>query len=164
MALFHKVQKLASRSLAGLFVAAALSGTMLALLPVLSPVLPVSQVLAADPCPKQRFFGLPPWYEYLKYEHANPDLTGRCEVIVNSGNILQNIWPIGLAVLDMVLVAAGIAAVGFVIFGGVKYVLSQGEPDKTKEAKETIINAIVGGTVAMLATAIVSFIGNRLGG
>lgn len=118
-------------------------------------------------CPKPRFFGLPPWYEYLPYQKDN--LTGRCEVVLKYSDsdkldFFANALPIGLAVLDMALILAGIIAVGFVIFGGVKYILSQGEPDNTRAALHTIINALIGGVIAMLGAAIVSFIGHRLGG
>lgn len=119
-------------------------------------------------CPKSRFFGLPPWYEYLPYERDS--ITGRCEVILESNDpnrpmdFLSNALPIGLAVLDMLLVIAGLVAVGFVIYGGIRYVLSQGEPDNTRAALHTIINALIGGVIAMMGVAIVSFIGNRLGG
>jgi hypothetical protein len=119
-------------------------------------------------CAKPRFFGLPAWYEYLDLKEDK--ITHRCEVQLvkdpKTGDVslTDNIPPIGLAVLDMLLILAGLVSVVFVIYGGVKYVISQGEPDQTRSAQHTIINALVGGVIAMLGAAIVTFIGNRLGG
>jgi hypothetical protein len=55
-------------------------------------------------------------------------------------------------------------AVGYVIYGGIQYVTSQGSPDATKKAQQTIINALIGVVLAVLAASIVAFIGNRFGG
>jgi len=68
-----------------------------------------------------------------------------------------------MGVLEMALRIAGLVAVAFVIYGGISYITSQGQPDKTKNAQETIINALVGLVIAMISVAVVSFIGNRLG-
>ena len=118
-------------------------------------------------CKKPRFFGLPAWFEYLDYHKS--DLTGRCEVVLrtapdNKVDFMANFLPIGLAVLDLLLMVAGVITVGFIIYGGIKYILSQGQPDSTRAALHTIINALVGGVIAMMGVAIVSFIGSRLGG
>jgi hypothetical protein len=121
----------------------------------------------ADTCSTKTFFGIPPWYKYLVNSGlmAPSKGTGACELI---GSLKPNDWVqvislIGLAVLDMALRVAGLVAVAFVIWGGIQYVISQGDPSKTKDAQQTIINALVGLAIALTATALVSFIGNRLG-
>ena len=53
-------------------------------------------------------------------------------------------------------------AMGYTIFGGFKYMTSQGEPDATKKAQGTVTNALIGLAIAMLATAIVGFVGGKL--
>lgn len=115
--------------------------------------------------PNSTFFGLPVWYKYL---NVKPDTTpnanahGACDF---SGVAL---WPptdlglIGLAILDDLLRIAGIVAIAFIVYGGILYVTSQGEPDKTKQAMNTIVNALIGLAVALVAVAFVSFIGNQL--
>jgi hypothetical protein len=108
---------------------------------------------------KQDFFGLPAWYEYLQLDPAT------CEVInfellgtgTNSGLIL-----IALAIVEMMLRIAGVVAVAFVIWGGFTFITSQAEPDKLAQAKHTITNALIGLVIALLATSIVIFVGNRL--
>jgi hypothetical protein len=54
-------------------------------------------------------------------------------------------------------------AVAFVIYGGFQYINSRGEPDRAASGRKTIINALIGLVLAMIAVAIVSFIGRSLG-
>jgi TRAP-type C4-dicarboxylate transport system permease small subunit len=70
---------------------------------------------------------------------------------------------IGFGVIDILLRLVGLVAFGYVIYGGFLYLTSQGEPDRTKAALGTLLNAVIGIVIAMFAAAIVSFIGNRLG-
>lgn len=120
---------------------------------------------------KPRFLGLVPWYEYLT---LTDDFQGGCKITqFQSGNVLgadegkvKTASPfllIGLAILQDLVRIAALVAVGFVIFGGFKYIMSQGAPEDTKEAQKTIINALIGLTFAILAAGIVGFIGNKLG-
>jgi len=53
---------------------------------------------------------------------------------------------------------AGIIAVGVIIFGGVRYAISQGDPGKVKKAKDTLLYAVIGLVVTLMAFAIVTFI------
>lgn len=55
---------------------------------------------------------------------------------------------------------AGVVAVIFVIYGGVLYITSSGEPGKTKKAKDTIIYSIIGLIVVALAEVITAFVTN----
>ena len=57
---------------------------------------------------------------------------------------------------------AGIVAIGFVVYGGILYVTSQGSPDQTQKAQSTIQNALIGLVIAMIAVAVVSFLGNKI--
>jgi hypothetical protein len=121
----------------------------------------------ADTCSVKTFFGIPPWYKYL----VNSGLmgstkgVGACELVgsLKPDDWVQIILLVGLAILDMALRLAGIVAVAFIIWGGIQYVISTGDPSKTKDAQQTIINAVVGLVIALTATAMVTFIGNRLG-
>jgi len=69
-----------------------------------------------------------------------------------------------LAVVDDLLRVAGVLAVGYVIYAGIKYITSQGSPDETAKAQSTLLNAIIGLSIALIAIASVSFIGNHLAG
>ncbi len=103
------------------------------------------------------FFQFPTWYKYL------PGTCADGLTLPEKYNIVDGIPLILLAVFEIALRIAGLVAVIFVVYGGVTYVISQGEPDKVAQAKGTIINALVGLLIATFAVAIVSFIGNQVG-
>jgi hypothetical protein len=67
-----------------------------------------------------------------------------------------------MAVSEILLRLASIIAVGFIIFGGFKYITSQGEPDRAKDARSTIINSLIGLAVTIVAASVVAFIGRSL--
>jgi len=72
------------------------------------------------------------------------------------GTAVAHFTNLGLTIL-------GALSVIFVVVGGLQYVLSAGNPQKTKQARETILYAVVGIVIAAGAFAIVSFITGRLG-
>lgn len=112
-------------------------------------------------CKPGTFFGLPTWYEYL-YKAGRIDYKGSTCRLVEPFQ-MNDILLVAMALLDLGLRLAGAIAVGYIIYGGIQYVISSGEPDKTKKAQETIVNALIGLVLAMLATVIVQFIGNEIG-
>jgi hypothetical protein len=125
-------------------------------------ITPALQTFGADLC-KPTFFGLVPWYQYLTLK-AFPD----CSVTSfdNANAIVGQNSPlllVGLAILDDLIRVAALVAVGYVIYGGIQYITSQGSPDATKKAQQTIINALAGVAIAIVAAAIVSFLGSKLG-
>ena len=67
-------------------------------------------------------------------------------------------------IIRAVLWLVGILAVAFIIYGGVKYSMSQGDSAKVKSAKDTIMYAVIGLIVAILAYVIVGFVVERIGG
>lgn len=71
---------------------------------------------------------------------------------------LTDIWIIVLNIAQMLIVAAGYVAVGFFIWGGFNYIMSQGEPSKIAEAKSTLINAVIGLVIVMGSVAIINFV------
>lgn len=56
----------------------------------------------------------------------------------------------------------GALALIFVIIGGIKFVMSQGEPQAVASARQTIIFAVIGLIIAVSAEAIVTFVLGRL--
>ena len=105
-----------------------------------------------------RILGLPYWYEYLPGEY---DAFGKCVPTIGWQPIF--IWAVALAIADILLRIVAVVAVGYVIYGGFQYMTSTGEPDKTRAAKDTILNGLIGAVIAIFAVSIVSFIGNRIG-
>ena len=76
-----------------------------------------------------------------------------------SGDDLASfVWKIVLNISADIALLVGYAAIGFVIYGGFKYIMSTGEPGKVAEAKKMITNALIGLVIAVLATVIVNTI------
>ena len=69
-----------------------------------------------------------------------------------------------LAVVNWLLFAVGVISVIMLIVGGIKYATSAGDSNKVTSAKNTIMYAIIGLAVAVLAFAIVGFVTNTLNG
>lgn len=61
-------------------------------------------------------------------------------------------------VVDVMLFLLGAIAVIMIIIGGIRYATSNGDASNTKAAKDTILYAVVGLVVAILAYAIVNFV------
>lgn len=61
-------------------------------------------------------------------------------------------------VVNAMIYATGILAVIFIIIGGVRYIVSQGDEKSVKSAKDTVLYAIIGLILAILAFAIVNFV------
>jgi hypothetical protein len=125
-----------------------------------------THIFAAPPAGcSNGFFGLPPWYKYLPMEI---DKTGAC-VIGQNFQLLGNgsnsgLLLIGLAIIEILLRIAGLVAFAFVVYGGALYITSQGEPQAVSKAKSTIINALIGLVIALIATGLVVFVGRTLAG
>ena len=119
------------------------------------------------------FFGFKPWYEYFQRTYIAPSgsaTTGSCEVTGVKTDPAHFFNPsespitlILVVLIDDLLQLAGLVAIGYVIYGAIQYVLSQGNPDGTAKAQSSIVNALIGLAIALIAIGFVSFIGNKLG-
>lgn len=61
-------------------------------------------------------------------------------------------------VINILLYILGTIAVLVIIIGGIRYTTSNGEASSIKSAKDTILYAVIGLIVAMMAFAIVNFV------
>ncbi len=105
--------------------------------------------LAADPLTDDAAaqdvgFGFKP-----KLANIEPPETGLVNSVIN--------------IINALLVLAAIAAVVFMIIGGVRYVTAQGDEDAVELAKNTVIYAIIGIIVILLAAVIVNFFVSQVG-
>ena len=87
------------------------------------------------------------------------------------GDAVDDVTTVGLDVGDIVVIiirvvlwVIGVLGVAMVIYGGVKYVMSQGDTAKTTAARNTITYAVIGIIVAILAYAIVNFVVEQIRG
>ena len=84
--------------------------------------------------------------------------------IDNAGGTVNN-FNIGTAITNIVnimLYALGAIAVIMIVIGGIRYTTSNGDSNGIKSAKNTILYAVAGLVVAILAYAIVNFVVSNL--
>ena len=66
-------------------------------------------------------------------------------------------------VLGWVYAAIGLVAVIYLIYSAVAYLMSQGDPGKIKQASQSIVCAVIGLVIVLLAAAITYFVMGALG-
>ena len=66
------------------------------------------------------------------------------------------------AILRIVFAVSALLAVVFVAVGGLKYTLSNGDPQGTAKAKSTILYAVVGLIISVFAFSIIGFVSGQL--
>lgn len=111
----------------------------------------------AAACPDtSNFLGFPTWYRGL---NCAEDKEGNLLVEFDS---ITEIWMVVANSIVILIRISGLLAVIFIIYGGFRYITSQGEPDSLQVAKNIITYAIVGLVVAILASTIVGFVAGRL--
>lgn len=135
--------------------------------PASQPVVTQENMPCSPLVSKGSFLTFPTWYKYIKT--GKTDVNGRCTIPdiqltntkgeFNGGGLLL----ILLSIVDILLNLAGLIALGFIVYGGIRFVTSQGSSDGTKQARETVLNAIIGLVIATVAIATVTFLGDRLG-
>jgi len=101
------------------------------------------------------FLSFPSWYKYL---NGIEDTNKACIPQIKA---LTDIWLIVAAVLDILLRFASILAIVIIIYGGVRFIMSQGEPDQTAKARETIFNALIGLVISVVAAFVVNFVAGQ---
>lgn len=105
----------------------------------------------SDPLSTLPILTIKPWYSGV----CKPG-TNDVEIVSIPGDIVI----IMLNVLSIGMQLAGYAAVGLVIWGGIKYILANGESGKIAAAKSTIQNALIGLLIVLAAVTIVDFVAN----
>jgi hypothetical protein len=78
----------------------------------------------------------------------------KCTGQENSSTLVQSITTI----IDGLLVLIGVVAAIYLVLGGVRYVMSQGDEGEAAKAKTTILYAVIGIIIIGLSAAIVNFL------
>lgn len=121
----------------------------------------------AAECPKNtdRVLGFPYWYRGInKTSGSGGDAT--CEIKSpselntpgESDGLSKFIWTIALNGIEIAMVAVGYIAVGFIIYGGFKYITGAGASDKIVTGRKLILNAVIGLVISLLAVVIVNIV------
>lgn len=80
---------------------------------------------------------------------------GSCDTLKSSGSSIDGILSL---VLNLFSAIVGFIAVIFIIINGLKYVTSGGSSEKTNDAKNAIIYALIGLVIVALSQIIVKFV------
>lgn len=118
------------------------------------------EALGGGDCGVKGFLGFRPWY----YGLCKPGTTDIDAPAQNDdAEIARFVWVIVLNILMDLMVAVGYLAIGFVIYGGYMYIISQGDPGKVMKAKKTLTNAIIGTIIALVSSVAVNTVRVILG-
>jgi ABC-type Fe3+ transport system permease subunit len=99
----------------------------------------------------------PTWYEYLPGQFDTS--TNTCSPAING---INDVWLIAAAAINILLRVAAILAVVFIIYGGIQYTTSQGSPERTDQARKTVISAVVGLAISVSASVIIGYVARKL--
>lgn len=125
-----------------------------------------SGVTYAGSCEKT-FLGMRPWYMGLTESKADSTGASTCVIkgpdddkdgTATSAEMANFVWKIALNIMADISLMVGYVAIAFVVWGGYKYIMSNGEPGNVATAKKTITNALIGLVIAILSTVIVNTI------
>lgn len=104
------------------------------------------------------FFGFPPWWKYIN--KGSYDGLGNCTPTITFPSGILNI---AFAVIDMLLYLAGIVAVISIVIAGIGYITAVGNAESITKSRKRIVNSLIGLAIVIIASAVVSFIGNAVG-
>jgi len=102
-----------------------------------------------------------PWYAYLEGEGSGKDChpkfptssSGKSDYVKGASLIV-------LSFIDTIMRLAGLIATGYLLWGAIQYVVSTGDSSGISSAKNTIMNALVGLVIVLVAIGGVQFIGS----
>lgn len=122
-------------------------------------------VSATDPAPgsnpkcPNNVLSFPTWYRGLQ-----DDTT--CEIkspsdlkkVPEPERLSRFIWTIVLNGIEIAMQVVAYLAVGFIIYGGFKYITGAGASDKIVTGRKLILNAVIGLVISLFAVAIVNIV------
>jgi uncharacterized membrane protein YraQ (UPF0718 family) len=89
--------------------------------------------------------------------------TTQCKTGGGSVQKINNVWTNVRTVINWLLIAIGLVCVIFIILGGVRFVISGGNPEKVKSGKNSIMYALIGLIIAVLSGVIVNVVFDAVG-
>lgn len=76
---------------------------------------------------------------------------------------IQTLSELIIRIINIALGLVGIVSVLFLVIGGYKYITSGGDTEQIESAKGTIMNALIGLAIVLLALMIVRVVANAIG-
>ena len=121
-------------------------GFAVAVMSVLGVAMLPMQNASAAGC-ESHFLGLPAWYDGLT---EGDDC--KIKSPKDDEDVKAYVWTIVLNVMGLITGLIGYLAIGFVMWGGIQYMIAQGDPGKVAKGKKTITNAVIGLVISMTAS------------
>jgi len=120
-------------------------------------IAPQTVSAASNPTCSQNFIGFPVWYRGLTKSDTD------CDIVSPNGKdgnptISSFIWHIVLNVIEDAMIAVGYITAFFILYGGFQFLISQGAPDAAAKARTTILNAVIGLIISIVAVGAINFI------
>lgn len=114
-------------------------------------------------CSESSFLGFPTWYKYLSGQYVDQNIKGGkttqiCQPLLRG---INDVWLVVAAIIEILLRVGALISIGFIIWGGIRLIVSQGDPGGVKAGRETIQNAVIGLVITVLATTLVNFVAGR---
>ena len=112
------------------------------------------------------FITFSPWHKGLR-RSPHPACNILPDNFSTEAGFQRSVWIIILNIVSMLFGLIGYLALGFVIYGGYLYVLARGDPSRIAKGKQTVIRALTGLVICILASlisgAIVGIIAGAVG-
>lgn len=107
-------------------------------------------------CTTRPLLTFPAWYRGLTKDDCS------IKSPTDAGGLSKFIWTIVLNVIEMMLQIVGYVSVGFIIFGGFKFITGTGTPDTVVKARTTVLNAVIGLILSIASIGIVNVIAGAI--
>lgn len=130
-----------------LFATSIVAALFMALPVAAQPATPLTQFAVCGGSSAFVGLGLEPWYACIQ------DSSGR--IVIDH---LNDVWLVVLTIIEDALKIGGYIAVGFIVWGGIKYIKSNGAPGEAAQARDVIRNALIGLVITLVSVAIVEFV------
>lgn len=77
------------------------------------------------------------------------------DACVTANELVENL-------INWVIRVIGVVSAAFLVYGGIQYITSAGDPTKLKRAKDTILYSLIGLAIVALATVITAFVSSTI--
>lgn len=127
----------------------------------------VSAASCGKPVAKNTITFFPAWYDGLLCPGDKGGVMSPGDDYLGSdtsGRLGKWVSIIAMNVVTMILYVVGYVSLGFIIYGGFKYMTSGDNSSGTLAARKTITNAVIGLVLSIMSVAIVSFVAGRITG
>ena len=89
------------------------------------------------------------------FASGKDEVKQQIEGLPNSGGVTTDNIQL---VFNTAYALAGLVAAGFIVYGGIQYIIAKGDAGKIAKAKNSILYAVIGLIIVLLAASITAFV------